>query len=560
MPVDASNLHGEQVEVFGEPGFPPSPTTACRNHATSIDLASGCHVEGLGAASKRPGVQGSKSYGVVRSADAQPQTEARVSIQQPPEQILSGKAAEVGKDLQILIRRDAAQSRFEETQRTEDWNLAAITTEPCPQLKEQTPVQHPPSSGQRGVMFKKAGSATTESNSALPILQINSQAAEKSNCNMQILQPMSPVSSHNSGSTSANPSSKEPHFSFAQLVDPNEGTELNFIPTQVINGTKCTQLEKSDVNDEIQYWQSAVLYTVLGANPPFEVMKGYFNRIWAAYAIDRILYVRKGVFLVRFANLQDKIAVEKRGFYFFDSKPMLVKGWNPHMDLQSETIRSLPLWVQLPALDIKYWGTQSLSKIGSLLGNPIKTDKHTRDKQVIRYARLLIEMPIEGPFPEYIEFFNEDSILVRQPVTYEWLPTKCTHCSMLGHTEEVCKKRKDVRTEWRPKAKAQAPAMTTNVQPTQGPTDPSSPLHHFDAHAPQAPLLNVDRASNKTHSDEFTTVSKGASPNKLPEQLSSPIGTNNNRFKALIEDHILDMSPGETPIPPPHDKHRQLEC
>jgi len=123
--------------------------------------------------------------------------------------------------------------------------------------------------------------------------------------------------------------------SFAQLVDPNEGTELKFVPSSIINGVKCTQLEQSDVKDEIQYWQSAVLCTVMGANPPFEVMKGFLKRIWANYAIDRILYARKGVFLVRFVQLQDKISVEKRVVYFFDSKPMLVKGWHPNIDLQT---------------------------------------------------------------------------------------------------------------------------------------------------------------------------------------------------------------------------------
>jgi len=74
-------------------------------------------------------------------------------------------------------------------------------------------------------------------------------------------------------------------------------------------------------------------------------MKGFLKRVWVNYAIDRILYVRKGVFMVRFAQLQDKISVEKCGIYFFDSKPMLVKGWNPTMDLQTETIHSLPIWI-----------------------------------------------------------------------------------------------------------------------------------------------------------------------------------------------------------------------
>jgi len=49
----------------------------------------------------------------------------------------------------------------------------------------------------------------------------------------------------------------------------------------------------------------------LGANPSFEIIKGFLKRIWAAYEIDKILYVRKGVFLVWFVHLNDKQAVEK---------------------------------------------------------------------------------------------------------------------------------------------------------------------------------------------------------------------------------------------------------
>ncbi|KAJ8419768.1 hypothetical protein Cgig2_018597 [Carnegiea gigantea] len=124
--------------------------------------------------------------------------------------------------------------------------------------------------------------------------------------------------------------------SYAQLVDPNEGTKLSFVPPQLINGIKCNRLEKSEVESETIYWQNVVLCTVLGANPPFE----------------------------------------------------------------------------LPGLDIKYWGMESLSKIDSLLGIPIKTDRFAKDKLVLRYARLLVEMPIEGPFPEHIEFFNDDGVLI----------------------------------------------------------------------------------------------------------------------------------------------------
>ena len=96
------------------------------------------------------------------------------------------------------------------------------------------------------------------------------------------------------------------------------------------------------------------------------------------------------------------------------------------MDLQTDSIKSLPLWIHFPDLDIKYWGTDSFSKIASTLGIPLKTDRYTKEKTRIKYTRILVEIPIDGPFPEYVDFFNEHDMLIRQQVCYEWLPLKCS--------------------------------------------------------------------------------------------------------------------------------------
>ncbi|KAJ8422065.1 hypothetical protein Cgig2_006840 [Carnegiea gigantea] len=223
-----------------------------------------------------------------------------------------------------------------------------------------------------------------------------------------------------------------------------------------INGTKCAKLVLDDVKEEIDYWQNALLFTVLGANPLLEVMKGFINRIWGNFEIDKILRVRKWIFLVRFVHLNDRIAVERKGLYFFDRKPFLVKSWNPEMDMHTEAIKSLPIWVQLPDLDI------------NVLGIPIKTGKYTKGKAWIHYARLLIDIPIAGPFSEYIEFFNEHEMLVRQPVKYEWLPIKCHHCGMFGHEEQVCKKKITPRQEWRPVTKPPAAQSTITPEDKEG--------------------------------------------------------------------------------------------
>ena len=138
------------------------------------------------------------------------------------------------------------------------------------------------------------------------------------------------------------------------MVDPDKGTDLQFISAVTIDGKIIAKIEKGDVEVEIEYWNNAVLCLILGANSPFEVIQGNIKRIWAAYEIDKLILVRKGVFLVRFANVEDKLVVVKRGIYYVDAKPFLVKGWNPQMNLHIENIKSLPLWVQLPELDIRF--------------------------------------------------------------------------------------------------------------------------------------------------------------------------------------------------------------
>jgi len=45
---------------------------------------------------------------------------------------------------------------------------------------------------------------------------------------------------------------------------------------------------------------------------------------------------------------------------------------------------------------------------------------------MIRYARLLIDVPLDSTFPEFIKFFNDNELLIRQQVVYEWKPEMFT--------------------------------------------------------------------------------------------------------------------------------------
>ena len=109
----------------------------------------------------------------------------------------------------------------------------------------------------------------------------------------------------------------------ASLVELDEGSALRYVPLTVINCKKYTKIERKDVEQEVDYWSTLVLCCVLRSNPPVDVINGFVHRIWADLSIDKVMFVKKGIFLVRFSNLEDQSKVLKRGWYFFDNKPFV---------------------------------------------------------------------------------------------------------------------------------------------------------------------------------------------------------------------------------------------
>ncbi|KAJ8424552.1 hypothetical protein Cgig2_013816 [Carnegiea gigantea] len=157
------------------------------------------------------------------------------------------------------------------------------------------------------------------------------------------------------------------------MVDPNEDTAVTHFPAFIVNGTKCAKITPKDVYSELEYWQTSVICSVLGANPPLE-------------------------------------------------------------------------------------GMDYLGEIGRILGIPIKTDQYTMERRMLKYARLLIDIPLDALFPDYVEV----------PVSYEWKPLKCTHCHMYGHLVDECRKKKKAKKVWQPVLQKEAPEI---------PSQPSSNQH-----------------------------------------------------------------------------------
>ncbi|XP_074283575.1 uncharacterized protein LOC141608120 [Silene latifolia] len=146
-----------------------------------------------------------------------------------------------------------------------------------------------------------------------------------------------------------------------------------------------------------------------------------------------------GVFLVRFKSVEMKEKVLSSGHFLFDNKPMIVKEWTKDLELSKADVKSVPAWIRLHNLPIKFWG-KSLPKISSLVGIYVKSDQATNERTRLGFARVMVEMMVDQLLPVEISFKDEKGEVVKVEVEYEWRPITCTIFQGMGHEGKHCKR------------------------------------------------------------------------------------------------------------------------
>ncbi|XP_074288851.1 uncharacterized protein LOC141613999 [Silene latifolia] len=126
--------------------------------------------------------------------------------------------------------------------------------------------------------------------------------------------------------------------------------------------------------------------------------------------------------------------VLKAGHYLFDSKPVIIKAWTENVALQKEEVKSVPTWIRMHQLPLKFWG-QILLKLAGLIGKYIQNDVAIDFKTRLGYARVRVELQVDQKFHNVLKFLDEKQQLVEIEIEYEWKPALCKGCKKLGHEQ-----------------------------------------------------------------------------------------------------------------------------
>ncbi|XP_028066993.1 uncharacterized protein LOC114269841 [Camellia sinensis] len=104
------------------------------------------------------------------------------------------------------------------------------------------------------------------------------------------------------------------------------------------------------------------------------------------------------------------------------------------MKLSKDQLDKIPIWVKLFNVPMEYWDEDGLSRIASVIGEPLYMDILTAYEDRVSFAKVCVEIGIDSILPtDFLIKCEGTSIEVR--VEYLLKPTKC---KVFGHADDRC--------------------------------------------------------------------------------------------------------------------------
>ncbi|KAL2240806.1 UNVERIFIED_CONTAM: hypothetical protein Sindi_0721800 [Sesamum indicum] len=102
----------------------------------------------------------------------------------------------------------------------------------------------------------------------------------------------------------------------------------------------------------------------------------------------------------------------------------------------------VPVWIKLRHLPVELWTEEGISIVASGVGKTLYSDAITRVCTRLDFARVCVMLDVNSIIPKHIIIMTPDEeggeVPCKIDVEYEWLPTRCTSCTTMGHSTKEC--------------------------------------------------------------------------------------------------------------------------
>lgn len=212
-----------------------------------------------------------------------------------------------------------------------------------------------------------------------------------------------------------------------------KGSKLGFVAPTITEGKPIAKLTADDFTLNSKKWMNSIIFYVIGQKPTIASVYRFISYNWNHVARPKVYMHDQGYFVICFETAKDLHEILYAGPHMFFGKPTIAKLWTPNFNLHDEVLRTVPLWVKFPNLPLNCWSVDALSRIASVLGEPLCADECTTRQLRISFARVLVDVDVTKELKHSVWVESPDGSQIEQKVIYEWTPPFCKSCNKVGH-------------------------------------------------------------------------------------------------------------------------------
>jgi hypothetical protein len=275
-------------------------------------------------------------------------------------------------------------------------------------------------------------------------------------------------------------------------------------------------------------------------------LKNKLTPIWKDLARWGITSLGKGFYEFSFSSLEDVRRVRSVASWNLEPGFLKLFAWTSDFNPNLQKNTTAQVWVRLYGLAQEYWRPKIIFAIASSIGTPICTiaivAKPMFERTFGQFARVLVDMDISQPIKSKV-LVERTGFAFFVDLDYENLPPFCSHCKMVGHYIEVCKKyngtEEDVQTkEPKNKGKNKNEGTMKYVQAKDGRAEKAKATEVVvvdDSVTSKSPEALEDNHRNIAE----VSASKSPGNNELDKNIVDP--SSHNRFTALSIDVVDEV-------------------
>ncbi|WOL00072.1 hypothetical protein Cni_G08785 [Canna indica] len=247
--------------------------------------------------------------------------------------------------------------------------------------------------------------------------------------------PPRPKKSSDPGSSSMQPTRSA--FKETNLVDnlPNRDDVTEKIDRIKRNSTDEVFVDEGLIQLSRSNWVNSLYGKFYGRTPPLSLVQNIRPKVWKVSCAVQVVDLAFGFFCFKFANADDLEKVLSNGPWFLRGQVLLLIPWRENFQPMLERIETIPVWVQFSGLPIEFLHGQILTKLASVIGQPLKVDHITLKGNRAKFARVCILWNLNKTVPNDF-WINASSKRFWQAIALENILKLYFKCGKIGHLEE----------------------------------------------------------------------------------------------------------------------------